>query len=427
MREDLLHFIWKYKKLQLEELSSSKKESIQVLDVGTHNLLSGPDFFNARVRINGQLWAGTVEMHLRSSDWYAHHHERDPNYNNVILHVVWEDDLDVFRSDNSSIPTLVLKEYISPSILKEYQKLFHRKEETFINCGEAITEVDDFILKKWLERLYFERLEQKSSLVLKLLKDTNNDWEQVFFIMLCKNFGLKINGESFFEIARALDFSMVRKIQANTIQMESVLFGLAGCLSQEIVGDHYQERLIKEYNFLKAKFNISGKTVHKVEFFKLRPSNFPTIRLSQLANLYSRHQNLFSKTVGASSLTELYELFNVTASPYWDNHFTFGKISRKQPSKLSKNFVHLLVLNTILPIKMCYAKYIASDIAEELLQIVEGIPAERNNIISKYGELGLQFPSAMEGQAVLQLHNGYCTQNKCLHCAVGHQLLNRKS
>ncbi|NNG08613.1 MAG: DUF2851 family protein [Arenibacter sp.] len=427
MREDLLHFIWKYKKLQLEELRSSKNETIQVLDVGTHNLLSGPDFFNAKIRINGQLWAGTVEMHLRSSDWYAHHHERDPNYNNVILHVVWDDDLDVFRSDNSSIPTLVLKKYISLSVLEEYQKLFHRKEGTFINCGQAISRVDDFIVKKWLERLYFERLEQKSNLVQKLLKDSNNDWEQVFFIVLCKNFGLKINGESFFDIARALDFSMIRKIQANTLQMESVLFGLAGFLSDEIVGDHYQQSLTSEYNFLKSKFNISGSKVHKVEFFKLRPSNFPTIRLSQLANLYSRHHNLFSKAIGASSLTELYELFNVAASPYWDNHFTFGKVSRKQARKLSKKFVHLLVLNTILPIKLSYAKYIGNDISEELLQIVEGIPSERNNIISKFGELGLQFSSAMPGQAVLQLYNEYCTQNKCLHCAVGHQLLNRKS
>lgn len=426
MREDLLHFIWKYKKLQLENLLGSKNEVISILDVGSHNLLSGPDFFNAKIQIDKQLWAGTVEMHIKSSDWYAHNHEIDPNYHNVILHVVWEDDCDVFRSDNTTIPTLVLKDYISSNILLEYQKLFYHRESSFINCSNDIGDVDDFILQNWLEVLYFERLEKKTELVAQLLMESNNDWERVFFILLSKNFGLKINGEIFFEIAKQLQFPMVRKIQRNTLQMESALYGLAGLLEDDIIGDSYYESLKSEFHFLKAKYGLMGRALQKPEFFKLRPSNFPTIRLSQLANLYALHQNLFSNIIGAKSTQDIYEVFNVTASEYWDNHFTFGKISKKYGTKLTKNFVDLLIINTILPIKLSYAKHMGRDVNEEIINIISGISSESNSIISNFGLLKLQFPSAKESQAVLQLYNGYCIKNKCLQCAVGHQLLNRK-
>ncbi|MCM4153889.1 DUF2851 domain-containing protein [Arenibacter sp. N53] len=426
MREDLLHFIWKYKKLQMENLKGSKKEAIQILDVGSHNLLSGPDFFNAKIKIDQQLWAGTVEMHIRSSDWYAHNHEMDPNYHNVILHVVWEDDCDVFRSNNTVIPTLVLKDYISSSILLEYQKLFYHKESSLINCSNDIGDIDDFVLHNWLEVLYFERLEKKTDLVAQLLMESKNDWERVFFILLSKNFGLKINGETFFEIARRLPFPMVRKIQHNALQLESTLYGLAGLLEEDIVGDGYYESLKSEFDFLKAKYDLLDGPWQKPEFFKLRPSNFPTIRLSQVANLYSKHQNLFSKVIGAQSAGEIYKVFNVSASEYWDSHYTFGKISKKYGTKLSKKFVDLLIINTILPVKLSYAKHMGRDVNDEIINIISGISPESNSIISKFRMLKLQFPSAKESQAVLQLYNEYCTKNKCLHCAVGHQLLNRK-
>lgn len=426
MREDLLHFIWKYKKLQLEDLLGSKNESIQILDVGSHNLLSGPDFFNAKVQIDQQVWAGTVEMHIKSSDWYAHNHEKDPNYYNVILHVVWEDDCDVFRGDNSVITTLVLKDYISPSILLEYQKLFYHKENAVINCGNEIANIDDFVLQNWLEVLYFERLEKKTDLVAELLFESNNDWEQVFYNLLAKSFGLKINGETFLSIAKQLPFPIVRKLQGNTLQLESVLFGLGGLLEDDIVGDDYYERLRTEYVFQRAKYNLMDVPLRKPEFFKLRPSNFPTIRLSQLANLYTLHQNIFSKVIGAKSAQELYSVFNVSASEYWNNHYTFGKISKKYGKKLSRNFVDLLIINTILPIKLSYAQHTGKDVNEEIITVISGITSESNAVISNFAALKLQFSSAKESQAVLQLYNQYCTKNKCLQCAVGHQLLNRK-
>jgi len=426
MREDLLHFIWKYKKLQLENLTSSKNESVQILDVGSHNLLSGPDFFNAKIQIGPQLWAGTVEMHIKSSDWYAHNHEIDPNYQNVILHVVWEDDCDVFRSDNTAVPTLVLKDYISPSILQEYQKLFNRKERSFINCRNEIANISDFVLQNWLEVLYFERLEKKTDLVDQLLAKSSNDWERVFFILLLKNFGLKINGETFFEIAQQLPFQIIRQIQDNTFRLESALYGLAGLLEEDIVGDDYYNGLKSEFYFLKAKYNFTSPSLRKPEFFKLRPSNFPTIRLSQLANLYTWEQRIFSKVIAAKSTREIYAIFDVSASKYWDNHYTFGKISKNHSKKLSRKFVDLLIINSILPIKLSYAKYMGRDVNEEVINIVSRITSENNAVISKFGMLNIQIPSAKESQAVLQLYNEYCIKNKCLQCAVGHQLLNRK-
>ena len=426
MREDLLHFIWKYRKLQIGELSTSGGEIIQVIDVGSHNMLAGPDFFNAKIVIDGQLWAGTVEIHVKSSDWYAHHHEEDPNYNNVILHVVWDDDIAVFRKDNSQIPTLVLEQYIPPGLLEAYRKLFLQNDSKFINCGNEIEAVTPPIWGNWLERLYFERLERKWTLVSQLLKESQNDWEKVLFVMLAKNFGSRINGEAFFEMAKQLDFQMVRKIQ-NTFQLESVFFGMTGLLAQDIQGDDYYNRLKKEFDYLSAKFKILARPDQEPQFFKLRPPNFPTIRLSQLANLYSRERHLFGKIITAPSLEDIYKVLNVSASPYWDSHFTFGQVSGSSRKKLTTKFMDLLVINTVLPIKIGYSKYKGEDVSEEITNIISVIKPEDNSIISRYKELGVHFPSAMESQAILQLYNEYCVKNKCLQCVVGHGLLKGKA
>jgi len=216
MKEDLLHFIWKYKKYPLNGLITTTGEPVRVVSTGTHNHLSGPDFFNAQIELSGQLWAGNVEIHLKSSDWYAHNHQEDNNYDNVILHVVWEDDISIFRKDGSEIPTFSLKQYISLHVLENYQKLFNAKNYHFVNCESDISEVDEFIRNNWLDRLFIERLEQKSIFINELLKHTNNDWEQVLFLMLLKTFGSKINGEVFIEIGKSIDFSIIRKLHKKT-------------------------------------------------------------------------------------------------------------------------------------------------------------------------------------------------------------------
>ncbi|WP_339715440.1 DUF2851 family protein [uncultured Kriegella sp.] len=427
MREDLLHFIWKYKKLPLKDLVTSKNEAVVIVDAGRHNHLAGPDFFNAQVRIDEQLWAGNVEIHIKSSDWYAHHHEKDRNYDNVILHVVWEEDVEVFRSDNSEIPTLQLKNYISDRLLGAYQDLFDKKGSRFINCEKDIGQTDAFTIKNWLERLFFERLERKSNVVFTLLEDSKTDWENVFFVLLLKNFGLKINGDAFLSLAKALDFSIVRKLQHDPFQLESVLYGMSHLLDDDTISDEYHMLLKKEYRYLQHKFSLEEERVQKPEFFKLRPPNFPTIRLSQLASLYHKHQNLFSLVIEATTLEEIYTIFDVSASRYWDDHFTFGKSSRKGVKKLTKKFIDLLIVNTILPIKFCYSRHLNEAVDETISSIALALDKEENSVVSNFAAHGVTAENAMESQGILQLYNEYCTKNKCLQCTIGTGLLTQNS
>lgn len=425
MREDLLHFIWKHKKLQQKELLSADNEKVVIVDYGMHNHHQGPDFFNAKINIDSQLWAGNVEIHINASDWYVHHHEKDENYDNVILHVVWEDDGAIYRKDNSKITTLVLSNYISKEMLETYKKLFDKEGVAFINCEKDIAAVDEFLFDNWLERLYFERLEQKSQLILDVLNKNKNDWEKTLFCLLLKNFGLNINGDSFLSLAEALDFSIVRKLQTEAFKLESVFYGMMGFLQSDDVMDTYFINLKKEYHFLKNKHSIKSEGVIKPNFFKLRPSNFPTIRLSQLANLYGRNQHIFNALITASTVEEIYQLFQVSASDYWSSHYVFGKESGKRTKKITTKFIDLLIVNTILPLKFCYANYLGKDVSEDLVKIIIGLKVEENSKVDNFLKLKVDVKNAMESQAVLQLYKNYCVKNKCLQCAVGGSLLNR--
>ena len=425
MREDLLHFIWKHKKFPGTNLKTTDGDSLSVKSVGVHNMLAGPDFFNAQIKIGDQLWAGNVEIHVNSSDWYAHHHEKDKNYDNVILHVVFGDDIKVHRADGSVIPTLALKEYINKELLKAYEKLFEQQRHQFINCGNDIDVVSNFAWDNWLERLYFERLEQKSEVILELLKSSQNDWEKVLFVLLMKNFGSKINGDVFFHLGKNLDFSIIRKLAGKPLQMESLFLGLAKLLeSNEIVDTHYL-KLKEEFGFLKHKHNLEVSALGAPAFFKLRPSNFPTIRLSQIAALYAGDPNLFNMLVESENV-KYREVLRATANSYWDEHYTFGKVSKKRPKTISKKFVDLLIINTILPIKFCYLKYRGLPIEESFLKTIGTITGETNSIIQNYKELGVSVNNAKDSQALLQLYNNYCTKGKCLQCTVGSALLNLK-
>jgi len=423
VREELLHFIWKYKKLPLNGLISSNGDTIAIVNLGTHNHLAGPDFFNAQVRIEDQLWAGNVEIHIYSSDWYIHKHEEDSNYDNVILHVVWQDDASVFRKNGSEIPTLELKNYIPQSLLNTYKGLLHNKKRTFINCENNISNIDSFVFQNWTERLYFERLEQKSNSITALLRASQNNWEQVLFEMLLKNFGLNINGDAFQSLAAHLNFSVIKKLRSNVLQLESVFFGMSKLLEDKTIHDFYFIELKKEFEFLTKKYSLENTGVIKPAFYKLRPPNFPTIRLSQLASLYHLNENIFDQIIKASNIEELYELFDVTASAYWIDHFSFGKNSRKSQKRLTKNFIDLIVVNTILPIKFNYSNYIGKEVYDEILSIIEAIKKEENAIVSGFQKHKIKANSIKDSQALIQLHQEYCTKNKCLECVVGNTLL----
>ena len=275
--------------------------------------------------------------------------------------------------------------------------------------------------------MYIERLEQKAIMVNELLESSKNDWESVLFTLLLKNFGLKINSESFLSLAQALDFHIVRKLQKNLFQIESTLFGLTGLLNDDSIIDPYHAVLRKEYHFLKHKFELDETGVMVPEFFKLRPPNFPTIRLSQFANLYSENHNLFDKVVKAKTKADLYKIFEVSASTYWDDHFTFGKRSKKSSKKLTKKFIDLLIINTILPLKFSYSKHLGKDSNDSLIGIIGSLKKEDNNILKKFNALGIPIKTAGDSQAILQLYNGYCSKNKCLQCSIGSSLLCRNN
>lgn len=423
MQEDFLHYIWKHKKFQIDNLKTTSGESILLTSVGQHNFNSGPDFFNAKLKIGEQLWAGNVEIHIKSSDWFLHNHEQDKAYDNVILHVVWEDDTEVFRKNNTVIPTLILKDVVDESLLSNYKKLF-AKGDKWINCENDFAATDDFVLQNWLERLYFERLERKSDTIETLLEASKNDWEAVFFKMLTKNFGLKVNGDSFFSLANAQDFSIIRKTQSKPQILEALLFGQAGLLEQDIE-DVYYLGLAKEYKFLKQKFNLTKANVLPIQFFRLRPPNFPTIRLSQLASLYNKHQNLFSKIIEINKLEDFYELFKVSTSEFWKTHYTFQKASKASTKIVSKSFIDLLLINTILPIKFSYAKQKGLEIDSEILKIASVLASEKNNIVTAFNGLRKVSKSSLDSQSLIQLKTEYCDKNKCLRCAIGNALVNK--
>jgi hypothetical protein len=426
MKEDLLHFIWGQKKLHGRQLTSTANEAISIKAPGVPNQYSGPDFFNAQIAIDAQLWVGNVEIHLKSSDWYAHNHQTDSNYNNVILHVVWEDDVAVFRKDGSLIPTLELKHYVSKALLQNYQDLLENAKPKFINCEKDFAEMDSFLVEHWLHRLYIERLEQKSNRIEELLKKSNNDWEGVLFIMLARNFGSKVNGDFFLDRALQLEFSIIRKVCNSLEDLESLLFGHFGLLQVDDCSDHYFLRLQKEYGYLGRKFNLPP-ALSKPEFFGLRPPNFPTIRTAQLAHLYAKEQRLFAQLMEANTIGDMYSIFEISASSYWDDHFTFGKTSKKSKKKLSNSFIDLLVINTIVPLKFCYSRHLGLDWNDDLISLISEIKKEQNSIIKGFDNLGTKTKNAMESQAKIQLYTHYCAKNKCLRCALGTHLLNRNT
>ena len=421
MKEDFLHYVWKYQKFNSEELHTENGESITVIDVGLHNTNSGPDFFNALLTIDNQVWAGNVEIHSNSSDWYVHQHERDSAYDTVILHVVWVYDAEVFRKNNTAIPTLVLKPIVPEGILSRYHNLFSKKQK-WIPCENEFNRQGDFMLNNWLERLFLERLEYKTIQIDLELKSLNNHWEALFFKLLCKNFGLKVNGDSFLSVAQSFDFSIVQKCQQSQHNMESLLLGQAGLLDGN-KADGYYNSLQKKYCYLRRKFGLKNENVIAAKYFRLRPVNFPTIRLSQLATLYTTKKQLFSEIISLKELEDYYLFFKVGASPYWDTHFNFGVTSVRRRKVLTKKFVDLLLINTIIPLNYCYAKKIGKDVSEELIQLASQIPREENSIVKKFNDLRPIAFFAYQSQAVLELKTNYCDKRRCVDCAIGNAIL----
>ena len=423
MNEDFLHYVWKFQLLSIHDLKTTTKENLLILKTGIHNYNSGPDFLNAQVKIENQLWVGNVEIHLKSSDWYVHNHELDPNYDAVILHVVWEDDLTVFMRNNAPLPVLILKDFIFNSAFNNYRNLFSAKQR-WISCENEIHSIDHFIFENWKERLFFERLERKSNEMSAILVTNKNDFEAVLFKLLAKNFGLKVNGEAFLSLANSFDFSILRRVRSDENKLTALLFGQSGFLEETIEAEYHQQ-LKKEFHYLKHKYKLSSISNNQFSFFRMRPPNFPTIRIAQLISLYHLHQGLFSKLLKIKTLKGFYNLFNVDVNLFWKTHYTFHKTSSFSSKKITKQFVNLVLINTIVPLKFLYQKGRGELNEHDFLVFLKKIKPEKNSIISRFNDLKINSRSVLDTQALLELKNNYCAKKLCLRCAIGNHLLQR--
>ena len=423
MKEDFLHYLWKYKKVPLScQLSTG--EMLEILSFGQYNILSGADFFNAKLLIGGQQWAGNVEMHLKSSHWYAHGHQQDPAYRNVILHVVWEHDIEVFDANNQPIPTLELKNVIAPELLSCYQTSLGAPYE-FIPCEKDYKSTPEMTLLSWNERLFVERLEEKSAFIAEVWQEAQWDWEKVLFLLLLKYFGGVVNGEAFLEIGRQLDFSIIRKECSHPLHLEALFLGRANLLPEE--GEHtYIKDLQQHYAYLKQKYNLQDITAI-INFRGLRPQSFPTIRLSQLAQVYEQRESLFSKILEITDWHSLLALFKVGVSDFWETHYTFHKVSPKVKKPISATLLQLLLINVVIPIQYFYYKTLGKDITETLIKTIKGLPAERNGVVDAFQHLDAKVETAFDSQVLLQQHKQYCKGKRCLDCAIGVALLRKKS
>ncbi|WP_378185324.1 DUF2851 family protein [Aquimarina sp. W85] len=428
MKEDFLHYVWKYRKFGFDSLYTTDGSSVDIISVGSHNTSrSGPDFFNSCLLIEDQKWAGTVEIHIKSSDWYVHGHEKDINYDNVILHVVWEDDVEVLRKNNSKVPTLALKEFVAPAVLNTYNKLvLSNKSSSWLSCEKQLVDVPAFTAANWKEKLYIERLLFKNDTIVSLCKTTKNDWEAVFYTLVAKGFGLNANGEAFMSMVQSIPYKLIRKYKNSIQQLEALLFGQQGLLDQEIEDPYYQS-LQEEYKFIKHKHDLSNVGVLSAEFFRLRPSNFPTIRLSQYAAFVSSDDHFFESILNFDRIEQFYNIFNVATSNYWETHYTFGKESKFRKKRITNPFVDLLLINVVVPFLFAYNRSQGSEDHSKLFALIQQLRPEQNAVIEIFKKAGMQVNSAMDSQACLQLKTLYCVKNKCLQCAFGNYFLNHHS
>lgn len=420
MTEAFLSYLWQYQ-LFNAPLISLHGEDISIQKPGHLNTDSGPDFFNARIKIGSTLWVGNVEIHIRSSDWYLHQHEEDPAYNNTILHVVFEHDREVKTEDGSLLSCLELKGKFDTNSLYKYEYLLHNKN--WIPCSKQIHEISDFDWKNWMERLAVERLEKKSEFVDELLSSTQNNWEKAFFVSLAGYFGQKINKLPFQILARSIEPNILSKHKDQIHQLEALFFGQAGLLEED-TEEPYHQNLKREYNFLRKKYKLVAMPKHLWKYMRLRPAAFPDIRIAQLAELHYQNEFLFSRVLEANSLTDLQSLLEVSASSYWDSHYRFKVDSPKKVKKLGKTTQMGIVINTFIPFLFVYGRRKGEPKYEDLsLTLLGEIKPEQNKITRNFTDLGKKAATALESQAMIELYQNYCNYKKCLSCRVGAVIL----
>ena len=421
MNEEFLHHAWKYGLFRRSKLSGISGESIEILNSGRHNFDSGPDFFNAQLKINGQLWAGNVEIHVRSSDWNRHFHSQDAAYDNVILHVVHTHDEKIERRNREAIPTLELEKILYRDAWRRYLELKRSGDE--IPCGKQLEEVDAFTFHHWLDRVLVERLEAKSLTIIARIAANRNDLEESFYQLLARNFGFKVNEDPFEALARSLPLAILARHRDKPFQVESLLFGQAGLL-QTGFREKYPRALKREYGFLQKKYSLSPLSSSLWKFMRMRPVNFPSLRIAQFSHLMNRSAGLFSSMLEAGSVEEFHRLLACEPHEYWDHHYTFGARAAHRKKHLGREAINNIIINTIAPVLFVFGKQRGEEkYVERSLSLLEAVEGENNSIIRKWRALGMPVRTAAHSQALLQLKKEYCDKKKCLHCGIGAKLL----
>jgi hypothetical protein len=413
--EKLLQYIWQFQYFNKAELQTTAGEKLQIIFPGKLNTNQGPDFTNAQIKIDNTTLVGSIELHLKASQWNEHGHNNDSNYKNVVLHVVFENDL-----PQSAVPVLELQSRISNLLLERYTDLMN--SSSFIPCANSVSEVKEITWVSWKERLLAERLTRKSSIVFKFLEENNAHWEESFWWMLARNFGMKVNSEAFESTARSVSVNILAKHKNQIHQLEAFLFGQTGLLERSFEED-YPKLLQREYNFLKKKYDL--KPIHTpVHFLRMRPGNFPTIRLSQLAALIQNSAHLFSKILETEKISEIEKMFEVTANDYWHYHYRFDESSSFKKKTIGKDMIDNLIINTIVPVLFAYGLYLKEEkFKNKAILWLEELSAEVNSITKGFASLKLSNKSAFDSQAFIELKTQYCDHKHCLQCAIGNTLL----
>ena len=430
--EQLLHYTWKHKLYPLKELTTNDGQRVEIVDPGLHNRNAGPDFFNAKIRIGSTMWVGNVEIHDKSSDWYQHGHDKDSRYDNVVLHVAAELDTEVMKSNGEYVPQLQLS--VPDDVLTHYDEL--QKTDEYPPCYKVIPHLSALIIHSWMAALQTERLEQKTEAIRKRAELCNGSWEDAYFVTLARNYGFGINGEVFEQWAYNIPLNAVAHHRDDLFQIEAIFMGQAGLLELDSIPEYYQKdalndgyfaKLRNEYQYLAHKFSMKPIDFKLWRFLRLRPQNFPHIRISQLANLYYQQKAGLSQLIECETLDELKNVLKSQVTPYWETHYTFGSTSPKNEKHLSYGSINLLMINTAIPMLFAYGRHTSKEVlCDKAFDFLEQLKAENNHIIRMWQQVGLPVKTAGDSQALIQLKKEYCDKKECLRCRFGYEYLRRK-
>jgi len=427
--EQLLHYVWKHKMFPLTGLATTDGQTVEVIDPGLHNRNAGPDFFNAKVKIGGMLWVGNVEIHDKSSDWFLHGHDHDPHYDNVVLHVAGVIDTEVRTSNGSVPPQMQLS--VPESVAENYRELL--STENYPPCYKIIPSLSRLMVHSWLSALQTERLEQKTEMIAGRARRANGSWEQAYFITLARNYGFGINGDAFETWAENIPLSSVAHHRDDIIQIEAFFMGQAGFLDEKTIPGRYRKdalsegyfsRLRSEYMYLANKFSLHPMDFGLWRFLRLRPQNFPHIRISQLANLYFNHKTSLAALAECDTVKKARSLMKTNVTPYWETHYTFGNVGKRNKKNLSAASLDLLLINTVIPMLFAYGRHKGDDrLCDRAFDFLEELKAEDNHITRMWKDVGLRVDNAGDSQALIQLKNEYCDRRDCLRCRFGYEYL----